>query len=272
MAAFQNLQNRRYGLLVVRDRDNSQPGIVRWNCICDCGNVLSIRGGNLRSGNTKSCGCVRNEMTGRRSLKHGQSVGYKSTPEHRAWKQALNRCRNSKLKSWEHYGGRGISVCPEWEASFQAFFDHVGNRPSPVHSLDRINVDGNYEPGNVRWATRVEQARNTRRNTQFEYRGEAGCFADMVDIAGINYSTAKDRKLHGWSIADIIETPARETPVFLYRGIEYSLSELARGAGIHRSSLQNRLRIGLSIEEAVTTPIRSKSQRHLSLRNTLPPR
>ena len=201
---------QRFGHLLVLSREPSVFRSVMWLCRCDCGAETIVRAGNLRSGNTSSCGCFRDIETGRRSTTHGQSVGYRSTPEHRAWKQALNRCRNPRLRSWKDYGGRGIRVCSEWEASFQAFFDYVGPRPSSKHSLDRIKVDGHYEPGNVRWATTREQSRNTRRNHIYMLDGQAYFMADLAEKSGINHQTIKDRLRRGWTLERAVSVPARK--------------------------------------------------------------
>jgi hypothetical protein len=123
-----------------------------WICICDCGQAKEVDGSSLRSRGTTSCGCT--------SWKHGGSY----TPEYRVRYGMISRCENSKdKKKWRLYGGRGIKVCRRWRESFAAFFSDVGPRPSPKHSIDRIDPDGDYEPGNVRWATVEEQRHNQRR-------------------------------------------------------------------------------------------------------------
>ena len=126
---------------------------VFYQCTCDCGTETTVYAGHLRAA-AKSCGCVRNG--GKRS--HGMS----HTPEYRAWENARSRCINPRNRKYPDYGGRGITMCQEWSSSFKAFFDHMGVRPSNLHSLDRINTDGAYEPGNCRWATWVEQNNNRR--------------------------------------------------------------------------------------------------------------
>jgi hypothetical protein len=157
-----NLRGRRFGRLKVIERaPNTSDWKARWCCRCDCGAELIVLSSNLRRGNTRSCGCLRRD----RCADVG-SVGYivhgrTGTSEHRAWVNMLQRCENPNHKSYKNYGGRGIAVCERWH-DFQAFVADVGPRPSPSLSLDRIDNDGGYEPGNVRWATRSEQNSNRR--------------------------------------------------------------------------------------------------------------
>lgn len=130
-----------------------------WQCLCDCGNVTIVIGSNLRKGFSRSCGCLRVEITRQRSTTHGMT----HTPEHQAWQRAKQRCGNPHHPRYGDYGGRGISLTEEWLNDFPSFYAYIGPRPSPQHSIDRYpDNDGNYKPGNVRWATRIQQARNKR--------------------------------------------------------------------------------------------------------------
>lgn len=129
-----------------------------YRCLCDCGNETTVPGDRLYY--SRSCGCLRNEKTRERSLQHGATTGYRRTPEYRAWLNAKRRCDNSKVKGFHRYGGRGIRMCEEWLHDFGAFLSYLGPRPHAGLSLDRIDTDGDYCPGNVRWATAKEQANN----------------------------------------------------------------------------------------------------------------
>jgi hypothetical protein len=127
--------------------------------LCDCGRAVDLDLNSVRHGHTRSCGCILNEFRkGPRS--HGATTGG-ATPEYRSWKAMKNRCTQPRVSGYTNYGGRGISICKRWH-SFENFLADVGKKPSPDHTLDRIHVDGNYEPKNVRWATRRDQGRNTR--------------------------------------------------------------------------------------------------------------
>ena len=164
-----DLTGRRFGRLTVLKRgSNANGGRPRWACLCDCGAETLPSGSNLHGGGTRSCGCLGREHAAVavkiRSLKHGMSL----SPEHNAWAHMKQRCFNKNTQKYKLWGGRGITVCPQWLDSFEAFYADTGPRPSPKHSLDRINNDGNYEPGNVRWATHKEQNNNRRRSSVIE--------------------------------------------------------------------------------------------------------
>lgn len=139
--------------VVAPDRASGQIK-TRWVCRCECGSEREFDASNVRRGVVKGCGC---------RIKTGhQSHGMRYTPEYRTWNMMTQRCRNPKNHAWKHYGGRGVTVCDEWASSFEAFYRDMGPRP-PGTSIDRIDVNGNYEPGNCRWADAATQAKNQRR-------------------------------------------------------------------------------------------------------------
>jgi len=162
--AFVDIGGRRFGNLVVKNRAGTNKSRnMQWNCICDCGNHAVITGRALRSGHTISCGCARVTKLIARSIRHGECKRGKWTPEYQAWRALTQRCNDPNATNYSYYGGRGIRVCERW-AKFENFLADVGRKPTPNHSIDRINVDGNYEPSNCRWATKAEQSINTRRS------------------------------------------------------------------------------------------------------------
>lgn len=136
-------------------------------------------------------------------LKHGGS----GTPEHRIWKGMHQRCGNPNTIGWKDYGGRGISVCQQWE-SFPQFLADMGPRPSSSHSLDRIDVNGNYEPGNVRWASTAAQGTNRRNNRLLTYQGRTQTITEWAGETGINLGTLRDRLEAGWTVDRALTQPA----------------------------------------------------------------
>jgi len=154
-----DMAGQRFGKLLVLSYAGASPhGQSLWRCACDCGQSTTVIRGSLVAGSTKSCGCSHTRVGGDARNKNGN----KPAPEYGAWAAMKTRCTNPNSNRWHDYGGRGISVCDEWSEDYLAFLNHVGRKPSPAHSLDRIDNDGNYEPGNVRWATRKQQLANRR--------------------------------------------------------------------------------------------------------------
>jgi len=191
-------------LLVVERLPNTTAGARRWRCRCDCGTLSTVTTGCLRSGNTNSCGCLARDLR-RINAKHLMS----QSPEHRAWTLMRNRCTNQNAPRFDRWGGRGITVCPAWN-DFETFLRDMGPRPTPAHSLDRINNDGPYSPENCRWATRRQQANNTSTTRIIEHNGERRPLNEWARLAGINKSTFYYRLKRGLTMHEAMTRPLHE--------------------------------------------------------------
>lgn len=191
-----------FGRLYVLERAGSNKwGNALWRCKCSCGKETVVNNGNLRAGNTRSCGCLYRESTYIHDL-HG-------TPEYHTWQSMNGRCHNPNNQSFDRYGGRGISVCDRWRYSFVNFLADMGKRPTPDHSIDRINNDGNYEPGNCHWATKSEQSRNTRSNRLLTHDGQTLTLTEWAEIKGINRTTLEGRLIRGWPVDRALTEPVQ---------------------------------------------------------------
>lgn len=165
---------------------------VVWECLCDCGNTSFVTTRELKSGHTKSCGCLKKERIINQSQKGFHQKNNKA--EYNSYSSMKNRCYNSNCPHYDRYGGRGISVCDEWFESFETFLNDMGKRPSLEHTLDRIDVNGNYDPSNCRWADLSTQSFNKRKRRD-NTTGHVGV-GYIKDRDAYKATISKDGKLH----------------------------------------------------------------------------
>lgn len=249
-----DLIGQRFGnLTVIKKLSLRKNSHVIWECLCDCGNSHNVSTTHLRKGVIKSCGC----RLFRR--KHGHATQNNHSKTYKAWASVISRCENPNNKAYCNYGGRGIKVCDRWKKSFENFLADMGESPSTNHSIDRINVNGDYEPENCRWIPIAEQSRNQRRNVFLTYQGQTMLLVDWVEKTGIDQSTISHRLKKGWSVEDALSTPPgtknKRYKKITYQGKTQCAASWAKEVGLHPGTLRWRLKQGWSIQNALTTPV-----------------
>lgn len=189
-------------LVVARQVDTGKRG--RWyECRCDCGRTTVAISAKLRNGHKQSCGCLKDENW------LGATHGMHGSPEHGVWEGIKRRCLMPSDPSFKHYGARGIGMDVRWQKDFLAFLVDVGPRPSPKHTIERINVNGHYERDNVTWVTMQEQARNKRNNRHITIAGRTMILVEWCEFYGISPKNVVARERIGWTMERALSTPVR---------------------------------------------------------------
>lgn len=191
--------------LVTERAGSTNSGQAKWLCKCDCGNEKIVAGYSLKSGNTKSCGCLNKEIT----TKHGHCKNKQTSRTLRIWNGMIQRCLNPSNPDYKYYGGRGIKICDHW-LKFKNFLDDIGEIPKDL-TIDRINNDGNYEPNNWKLSTRKEQARNRRNNISTIIDNKYKILKDYCKTTGLNYNSIMSRiHTQKLSIKEAISRPIKK--------------------------------------------------------------
>lgn len=187
----------------IRRRDKNGQSFIWYRCRCRCGTEREFLSGNLRQGHSRSCGCYAAEKSAEASTTHGM----RKAPIYAIWNMMMQRCYLQTNIAYHNYGGRGIKVCEKWH-KFEGFFEDIGNPPFSGASLDRIDTDKGYEPENVRWATKAEQAQNKRNNVRYAFRGHNLLLAEWSDMTGISSATLSSRiTMYGWPLEKALTYP-----------------------------------------------------------------
>ncbi len=196
-----DLTGQQFGRLTVTGISRTGPlQCIYWQVRCSCGMLCEYSTQRLVSGRCKSCGCAVSIS----KTRHGM----KNSPTWRSWRSMKTRCLNPKYDNYDRYGGRGIKVCDRW-LTFDNFLSDMGVKPTPDHTVDRINTDGNYEPGNCRWATDSEQGRNKSSNAMHTIDGHTRCLAEWCEVYDIPRSRVEVRLKCGWDILLALTKPSR---------------------------------------------------------------
>lgn len=200
-----DLSGQTFGRFTVLERAGScRQSHALWLCKCLCGIEKVVSGAHLRKGAVKSCGCLRKEILADSRHKHGGA----NTPTWNVWRGMIKRCTSKNFSQFKHYGGRGIKVCYRW-LEFPNFLSDMGERPEGA-SIERIDVNGDYEPENCKWIPLQEQPNNTRRSFVVELHGKSMCLRQACDSLGLKYARVRDRiqKL-GWTFEQAIAEPKK---------------------------------------------------------------
>ena len=202
-----DLTGEKFGRLVVVKRvENGKWGHIRYLCLCDCGKEKIVLSNHLKSGDTKSCGCLSRVGN---NLRHGHSINRKMSKIYMVWTNMKDRCANPNYHHYKDYGGRGITVCKRW-MKFENFLEDIGECP-PGLTLERENNNKGYYPDNCRWATKKEQAKNKRNNLYIEYNGRKRLLIEWSEETGIPYMTLWQRIFkYNWSTEKALTTPVKK--------------------------------------------------------------
>lgn len=229
-----------------------------WLCRCDCGKEKVLQGKLIKSGNTKSCGCLRDEL---RSRERPHNSPKRRPAEYLSWCHIKTRCLNPKCPSYPDYGGRGITVCERWKNSFQDFFEDMGPRPSASHSIERNNNNGNYEPSNCRWASPKDQANNRRNSRIIEFQGKSQTAQQWSDELKIPHHIIHRKHALGWPINQICEYAAMRSAhnaahpknrKYEFNGKSMTLQQWSISLGLSKNAVRHRIALGWTITDALS--------------------
>lgn len=198
---------KRFSRLVVLRRHGSLGNAAAWLCQCDCGAVVRAAGNKMRQGKKKSCGCLLKEIVKTTSLKHGHYTNRTPSKSYSSWRNMKNRCLNPKVKAYQNYGGRGITVCERW-MSFENFYADMGDPPAGM-TLEREDNNLGYSPNNCSWATRADQAKNRRNVALVEISGVKKPLTHWALEMGVSVSSALQRRSRGWSVLEALQIQPR---------------------------------------------------------------
>lgn len=256
-----DLSKQTFGKLTVVSFAGMRNNGAVWNCRCECGVEKPVSSNVLRMGKARSCGCGQVQSV----TVHGlfkAAPGSNKNPAFPCWQAMLGRCLVVTHGSYNNYGAKGIKVCDRW-LSFDNFFEDIGPRPSKKHTLDRYpDGYGDYEPGNVRWATAVEQAANRKSTYRIEFGGELKSLSEWSILKGIDACVIYERlEQYGWTIEEALTTPVRAWGQKLrHDGIELTIPQWSERLGIKIETIHYRLKKGWSIQKTLTHSVGGRNR------------
>lgn len=207
MKPIKDISGQQFGRLTAIKFLRIEKHKAIWLCQCECGGSIEVIGKDLTSGHTKSCGCLRKEKAHKVNKTHGKT----NTRLYGVWCYMKRRCYNKNCKDYKNYGARGIKVCDEWKDDFMSFYNwSMSHGYSDTLTIDRVDVNENYEPSNCQWATIKQQNRNTRKNKYYTIDGETHCLSEWCEILNLNYKCVQDRLRRNWSIKESLELKERK--------------------------------------------------------------
>lgn len=256
-----DITGQRYGRLVAlhfQEHRYTISGVPKryWKCKCDCGNECVVDIASLRSGSSKSCGCLKieSDKTKHNHITHGQS----KTRLYKIWIDMKRRCNDEWRRAYKYYGGKGITYCPEWE-HFESFYEwSMSNGYNENLSIDRIDSNGNYEPSNCRWVDSFVQANNTTRNHKITFNGKTQTLSEWAKEYNISYYLLQDRinDLH-WSIEDALTIPPstvnKSHKLLTFNGKTQNITQWAKELGVSHRTITDRIKRGLPMDQVLTS-------------------
>lgn len=254
-----DLTGQTYGFLQAMEFKGKTPNnqaIWLFRCLApDCGKVIELPAHQARHGNNKSCGCMTSAMKSKSKMKHGMSA----TSEYNSYKAMVRRCTNPQMRMYPRYGGRGIAVCGRWTGpdGVANFIADMGLKPTPKHTIERLDNDGPYEPGNCVWATRKEQGINRSTTHLIKVGDTTLCQSDWDATKGASLNIVGDRIRRGWNPVDAVQLPvAKYKNDLTHGGKTMSVNAWEDCVGLGHGTIRKRLKLGWSVEKAITEPSR----------------
>lgn len=261
MGAIQDLLGKKYGKLTVIYLTTSARGRRAWGCHCSCGNRIVVETGRLNSGRVNSCGC--------RQLESATKHGLYKTPEYKVWANMKYRCDTETAHNWKDYGGRGITYDPRWK-KFEAFLDDMGYKPTPEHTIERVDVNGNYTKDNCIWALNDIQQLNRRDTVKHEYNGQLLTAGQIAKLTGIKESTLKSR-IRDMNITaeEAVALGVPDPQAIMVNGKLYTYQDLSNVTGISPESYRSRKVRGWDDERIISTPFKNHEDKFVDVRKML---